>query len=153
MWTFDKMNNKKNSYDNDIQRFMNANRKTNKCICKWVTESSVTASLGHQPSTWPYQLQDHSQSLQWRQNEHDSISNHQSPDCLLNRLFRCRSKKTSKLCVTGLCEKKFLFDDAIMVYATGCHWCCCSTDHLMSSGLGIYHPHQVINGSMIIQFS
>ena len=29
---------------------------------------------------------------------------HQPYDCLLNRLFRRRSKKTSKLCVTGLCE-------------------------------------------------
>ena len=41
--------------------------------------------------------------LQWRHNEHDSVSNHQPHDCLLNRLFRCRSKKTPKLCVTGLC--------------------------------------------------
>ena len=32
------------------------------------------------------------------------VSNHQPHDCLLNRLFRRRSKKTSKLCVTGLCE-------------------------------------------------
>ena len=31
-------------------------------------------------------------------------SNHQPQDCLLNRLFRHRSKKTSKLRVTGLCE-------------------------------------------------
>ena len=30
-------------------------------------------------------------------------SNHQPHDCLLNRLFRRRSKKTSKLRVTGLC--------------------------------------------------
>ena len=30
-------------------------------------------------------------------------SNHQSHDCLLNRLFRRRSKKTSKFLVTGLC--------------------------------------------------
>ena len=29
--------------------------------------------------------------------------NHQPYDCLLNRLFRRRSKKTSKLRVTGLC--------------------------------------------------
>ena len=43
-------------------------------------------------------------SLHWRHNEHDSVSNHQAYDCLLNRLFRYRSKKTSKLCVTGLCE-------------------------------------------------
>ena len=42
-------------------------------------------------------------SLHWRYNGHDSLSNHQRHDCLLNRLFRCRSKKTSKLCVTGLC--------------------------------------------------
>ena len=31
------------------------------------------------------------------------VSNHQPHDCLLNRLFRRRSKKTSKLCATGLC--------------------------------------------------
>ena len=42
--------------------------------------------------------------LQWRHNEHDGVSNHQPHDCLLNRLFRPRWKKTSKLCVTGLCE-------------------------------------------------
>ena len=41
--------------------------------------------------------------LQWRHNGHDSVSNHQPHDCLLNRLFRRRSKKTSKLRVTGLC--------------------------------------------------
>ena len=33
-----------------------------------------------------------------------SISNHQPYDCLLNRLFRHRCNKTSKLRVTGLCE-------------------------------------------------
>ena len=43
-------------------------------------------------------------SLQWRYNEHDGVSNHQPHDCLLNRLFRQRSKKISKLRVTGLCE-------------------------------------------------
>ena len=42
-------------------------------------------------------------SLQWRHNGHDSVSNHQPHDCLLNRLFGRRSKKTSKLRVTGLC--------------------------------------------------
>ena len=42
-------------------------------------------------------------SLQWRHNEHDGVSNHQCLDCLLNRLSRHRSKKTSKLRVTGLC--------------------------------------------------
>ena len=43
-------------------------------------------------------------TLQWRHNERDGVSNHRRLDCLLNRMFRRRSKKTSKLCVTGLCE-------------------------------------------------
>ena len=43
-------------------------------------------------------------SLQSRHNDHDGVSNHRRPDCLLNRLFMWRSKKTSKLRVTGLCE-------------------------------------------------
>ena len=41
--------------------------------------------------------------LQWRHNGTDSVSNHQPHDCLPNRFFRRRSKKTSKLLVTGLC--------------------------------------------------
>ena len=41
--------------------------------------------------------------LYWRHNGHDSVSNYQPHDCLLNRLFRRRLKKISKLCVTGLC--------------------------------------------------
>ena len=41
-------------------------------------------------------------TLQWRHNEHDGVSNDQLCDCLHNRLFRCRSNKTSKLRVTGL---------------------------------------------------
>ena len=70
-------------------------------------------------------------SLRWRHNDHDSVSNHQPHGCLLNRLFRRRSKKTSKLRVTGLCvgnspgpvnsphkgpvtRKMFPFDDVIM---------------------------------------
>ena len=63
--------------------------------------------------------------LQWRHNGRDSVSNHQPRDCLLNRLFRRRSHKTSKLRVTGLCagnsphkwpvtRKMFQFDDVIM---------------------------------------
>ena len=42
-------------------------------------------------------------TLRWRHNGCDSVSNHQPHDCLINRLFRRRSKKTSKLRVTGLC--------------------------------------------------
>ena len=41
------------------------------------------------------------QSLQSRHNEHDGISNHQPHDCKLNHLLRRRSKKTSKLRITG----------------------------------------------------
>ena len=65
-------------------------------------------------------------TLQWRHNKCDGFSNHQPHSCLLNRLFRHRSKKTSKLCVTGLCAgnsphkwpvtwKMFPFDDVIMI--------------------------------------
>ena len=43
------------------------------------------------------------QTLRWRHNGHDGISNHEPHHCLLNCLSRCRSKKTSKLRVTGLC--------------------------------------------------
>ena len=70
-------------------------------------------------------------TLHWRQNDHDGVSNHQPHGCLLNRLFGRRSKKTSKLRVTGLCagnspgpvnsphkgpvtRKMFPFDDVIM---------------------------------------
>ena len=42
-------------------------------------------------------------TLLWRHNDHDGVSNHQPNGCLLNRLFRRRSKKTSKIRVTGLC--------------------------------------------------
>ena len=42
-------------------------------------------------------------TLRWRHNGRDSVSNHQPHHCLLSRLFRRRSKKTSKLRVTGLC--------------------------------------------------
>ena len=69
--------------------------------------------------------------LRWRHNDHAGVSNHQPHGCLLNRLFRRRWKKTSKLCVTGLCagnspgpvnslhkgpvtRKMFPFDDVIL---------------------------------------
>ena len=41
--------------------------------------------------------------LLWRHNGRNGVSNHQPYDCLLKLLFRHRSKKTSKLRVTGLC--------------------------------------------------
>ena len=44
-------------------------------------------------------------SLQWRQNGGDGVSNHQRLDYILKSLFRRRSKKTSKLRDTSLCER------------------------------------------------
>ena len=44
-------------------------------------------------------------SLQWRHNGRDGVSTHQPHDCLLNPLFRRRSKKTSQLRITGLCAR------------------------------------------------
>ena len=45
-------------------------------------------------------------TLRWRHNDHGGVSNHQPHDCLLNRLFRRRSKKTSKApCHWPLCKE------------------------------------------------
>ena len=71
-------------------------------------------------------------SLHWRHNDHGGVSNHQPRGCLLNRLFRRRWKKTSKLRVTDLCagtspgpvnsphgpvtRKMFPFDDVSMCW-------------------------------------
>ena len=41
-------------------------------------------------------------------NGQGGVSNHQSHNCLLKLLFRCRLKKTSELCVTGLCARNSL---------------------------------------------
>ena len=41
--------------------------------------------------------------LLWRHNGCDGVSNHQPHGCLLNRSFRPKSNKASKLRVTGLC--------------------------------------------------
>ena len=56
-------------------------------------------------NTWRIQCTSQKRnSLQWRHNGRDGVSNHRCPNCLLNRLFRQRSKKTPKIRVTGLCE-------------------------------------------------
>ena len=79
-------------------------------------------------------------TLQWRHIDHDDVSNRQPHGCLLNHLFRRRSKKISKLRVTGLCvgnspgpvnsphkgpvtRKMFPFDDVIMLRSR-CQWLC-----------------------------
>ena len=43
-------------------------------------------------------------TLLWHHNGRDAASNDRRLDCLLSRLFRRRSKKTSKYRVTGLCD-------------------------------------------------
>ena len=83
---------------------------------------------------WEPPTYDGHNTLHWRHNDLDGVSNHQPYGCLLNRVFGRRSKKTSKLCVTGLCAgnspglvnslhsphegpatlKMFPFDDVIM---------------------------------------
>ena len=78
-------------------------------------------------------------SLQWRNNDHDGVSNHQPHGCLPKRLYMRWLKKTSTLRVTGLCEwnsprpvnsphkgpvtrKMFPFDDVIMWWTTETMW-------------------------------
>ena len=49
----------------------------------------------HRPhSSGPYNGLWKTLTLRWRHNGHDRIANHQPHDCLLNRLFRRKSKKT-----------------------------------------------------------
>ena len=48
-------------------------------------------------------LQSCTKPLQWRHNGRNGVLNHQPHHCLLSRLFRRRSKKTSKFRVAGLC--------------------------------------------------
>ena len=59
-------------------------------------------SLGARPSLGSVRIK-FDFPLRWRHNGRDTVLNHQPHHCLLNRLFRCRSKKTSKLSVTDLC--------------------------------------------------
>ena len=63
---------------------------------KFSRDGRLTKSSLVQVTAWRW-------SLQWRHNDHDGVSNHKPYGCLLNLLFRPRSKKTSKLRVTGLC--------------------------------------------------
>ena len=65
----------------------------------WINYSSVLIETPIMNS--PYHTTQ--SSLRWRHNDHAGVSNHQPCDCLLNRLFRRRSKEASKLRVTGLC--------------------------------------------------
>ena len=85
----------------------------------WLTESLIIGpGIRHLKSCSLSQV-----SLQWCHNEHHGVSNHQPRNCLLNRLFRHRWKKTSKHLCGGIpvnsphkgpvTRKIFLFDDVI----------------------------------------
>ena len=64
--------------------------------CQYVAKSIVMRCCKEENEpTWP---------LEWRHNGTDGLSKHLCLDCLLSRLFRRRSQKTSKLRVTGLCK-------------------------------------------------
>ena len=104
------------------------------CLCCMVntmaTDDLVTSVTGQGINRIGLVFPEYS-AFYWRHNDHDGASNHQHNGCLLNRLFRRRSKKTSKLRVTGLCvgnspgpvnsphkgpvtRKMFPFDDVII---------------------------------------
>ena len=87
--------------------------------------------------------------LQWRHNEPDGVSNHRRLGCLVNRLFKRRSKETSKFRVTGFCagnhrwlvdsptkgpvtRKIFAFDDVIMTTM--------SQESYLKTGISYYSP-------------
>ena len=78
----------------DVSFDLRLNKRLRKQSWGWWLDTTIALIMTS--SLWFY-------ALQWRHNGHDSVSNHQPHDCLLNRLFRRRSKKTSKLRVTGLC--------------------------------------------------
>ena len=107
------------------------------------------------------------QPLQWHHYGRDSISNHQPHHCLLNRLFRRISKKSSKLRATGLCvgnspgpvnsphkwpvmRKMFPFDDVIMEdfrkKPTGCdcHNAMYTVLHFRDILISLYNSYQLI---------
>ena len=60
-------------------------------------------NIHSRPHQWKIAMGRYMYSLHWRYNDRGGVSGHQPHDCLLNRLFRQRTKKTSKLRVTGLC--------------------------------------------------
>ena len=84
-------------YGDDIMCAM-ASQITN--LFRSLLHQSMLQNIQHAPKLYKW----FAFSLQWRHNERDCVSNHRRVDCTLNRLLRCRSKKTSKFGVTGLCE-------------------------------------------------
>ena len=73
---------------------------------EWLTWCDVPSHVAHRSRGKQWQHRNRGWvSLLWRHDGWDDVSNHQPRDCLQNRLFMRRSKRTSKLCVTGLCAE------------------------------------------------
>ena len=73
-------------------------------LCRGISDNNVTPqNIGHLVHVSMYWNCERCWTLHWRHNDHDSVSNHQPHGCLLNRVFKRRSKETSRLRVTGLC--------------------------------------------------
>ena len=99
-----------NTYHMDLQNFRKGN-----CDRLFIFQNSCLRKLNHWCWDWCLYWEFHDRakrqstkdtiSLLWCHNGCDGVSNHQPHDCLLNRSFRRRSKKTAKLRVT---------DDVIM---------------------------------------
>ena len=91
------------SFCESIKGWLNVKGK----FCSWWSTQQLRGTDGSAISWPPWEYVSYwcyPTPLQWHHDGHNDISNHQPHDCLLYRLFRHRSKKTSKLCVTGLCE-------------------------------------------------
>ena len=74
----------------------------------WVASNISSKLVKEKMATWYLDKYDiieliNKGTLLWRHNGRDGVSNHQLHDCLLNRSSSRRSKKISKLRVTGLC--------------------------------------------------
>ena len=102
-------------------------------------------------------IQTFNQHITMMSYERHDVSNHQPPDYFLDRLFRRRSKKTSKLCITGLCvgnslvtgefplhkgpvtPKVFSFDDVMNLHEKLIFLpsCCALTRELMEGSMSI----------------
>ena len=143
-------------------RYTNSAQNSPRSNISWILVSPLFSPLSiHHliwnttPSIWMILL-----LLQWRPNERVDVSNHQRLHCLLNHSFGRRSKKTSKLRVTGLCagnspvnsphkrpvtRKMFPFDYVIMV--------CCQNDWTTETEYVMYHYADVIMSAMASQIT
>ena len=82
------------SYNMLFPSFPNASEVIVKGMVKYTCYIATTKQIDYIYFSFPFL---------WRYNGRDGVSNHQPHDCLLSRLFRRISKKTSKPRVTCLC--------------------------------------------------